>query len=105
MNVDWGIKFKIWKVSAKDEDEFMVGMEVFTCKDISCPVVFECFTSPKDESDAYSILHSLDAYDTQLVMLPRIKGLVPNRIKSAAKVLFDSLVDSISNGNREKDGC
>jgi hypothetical protein len=32
------------------------------------------------------MLYSLDVYDTQSGVLPKIKGLVPNRIKNAAKV-------------------
>ena len=75
-------------ISAKNKDEFMTGLEEFVCKDMSCPVVFECFTASRDESDAYSVLYSLDVYDTQAGMIPRIKGLVPSRIKNAAKVLL-----------------
>ena len=75
-------------MSASSKEEFVTKFEMFVSKDLSRPVVFECFTSSKDESDAYSMLYSLDVYDTQSGVLPKIKGLVPNRIKNAAKVLL-----------------
>lgn len=75
-------------LSADGANGFMERIDEFVAKDVSCPIVFECFTAPKDESDAYAILHSLDSHDVQAGMMPKIKGLVPNRIKSAAKVLL-----------------
>lgn len=75
-------------ITASSKNEFLSVVDEFLDPVIGKSVVFECFTEPKCESDAHHIIDMIDPYDTQAGMVPRIKGLVPSRIKNAAKVLL-----------------
>lgn len=74
-------------ISATTKEEFLGVMDEFLVPDMERSVVFECFTEPKDESEAHHIIGRIDPYDTQTGMVPKLKSLVPSRVKNAVKEL------------------
>ena len=79
---DLGFKY----LSARNKDEFIASVEQFVVDDMEQPIIFECFTEPKDESDAlYQIknIESCDDYHCSSINV--LKDLMPQRMKNVIK--------------------
>ena len=72
-------------LTASSKDEFLACAESFVSRDGDKPILFECFTTPNDESDALRMLSEMDPYVS-------VKTAVKSAIKS---VLPDSAVEMI----------
>lgn len=72
---DLGFKY----LTASTKEEFLSCSEEFVSGDSDKSIVFECFTKPKDESDALQMLCSIDPYIS-----------AKSRLKSAVKTVLPS---------------
>lgn len=71
-------------LSASGKEEFLANVDEFVSPEAGQSMVFECFTTPQDESEVHRLLDSLMPY------VPPKKGLattlLPPRLKKAVKV-------------------
>ena len=78
-------------LSASNKEEFLIGRDEFLAIDGDKPVLFECFTTPKDESDALETVKDIEilppATPKHRTIAGMVKSAVPQRVKNAIKEL------------------
>ncbi len=79
-------------LSAESKDEFLAHRDEFLSADGDKPVILECFTNSKDESDALDAVKAIEP-PPPVTRKPRtiagtVKAAVPQRVKNAIKVLI-----------------
>ncbi len=80
-------------LSASSKEEFLAGREEFLSAEGNKPVLFECFTTPKDESDALEAVKSIEIPPPAPIekhhrsLAGMVKSAVPQRVKNAIKEL------------------
>ena len=81
---DLGFKY----LSAEDKDEFVSAIDAFVSPQMDKSVVFECFTTAKNESDAaYLVDHIIDVTAKTWVK-QHIKSVVSGKVKNVIKELI-----------------
>ena len=79
-------------LAATDKESFLRGRDEFLSPEGDKPVLFECFTHPKDESDAIDAVRRILEPDSRrhpvISFSSRVKAAVPRRIKNAVKELI-----------------
>lgn len=83
---DLGFKYLV----ASDKEEFRNKLSDFVSSDCDRPIIFECFTETKDESDAHKILNNLETYKQPETKQPEtassvLKSIIPQRMKNVVK--------------------
>ena len=75
-------------LSAEDKDEFVSAIDAFVSPQMDKSVVFECFTTAKNESDAaYLVDHIIDVTAKTWVK-QHIKSVVSGKVKNVIKELI-----------------
>jgi 2-succinyl-5-enolpyruvyl-6-hydroxy-3-cyclohexene-1-carboxylate synthase len=61
-------------------------MDEFLSTESDCSIVFECFTSPKDESDALEMIRTIDPLVSSKTILKSVaKSVLPKGVIEVAK--------------------
>ena len=72
-------------LSAENKNDFKSALTEFLRGDMGKPIVFECFTSATDESEALRAMKSIAPYQASIGTVDSIKGIVPQRVKNVIK--------------------
>ena len=84
---DLGFKY----LSASSKEEFRQLRGEFLAADGDKSVLFECFTNPKDESNALEAIRNMDVPDSHVPasrsIADAVKAAIPRRVKNAIKEL------------------
>ena len=79
---DLGFKY----MAARNKDEFMTAVEQFVVNDREQPMIFECFTTPDDESSALNKVNNIDPYENSAHSpINVVKEFMPQRVKNVIK--------------------
>lgn len=79
---DLGFKY----ITASSKEEFNRCMDEFLSTESDCSIVFECFTSPKDESDALEMIRTIDPLVSSKTILKSVaKSVLPKGVIEVAK--------------------
>lgn len=78
-------------LSASSKEEFLACRDEYLSADGDKPVLFECFTNPKDESDALEAVKAIEppppAPPQHRSLSGMVKAAIPKRVKNAIKEL------------------
>ena len=72
-------------MSAENKNDFESALTEFLCGDMGKPIVFECFTSATDESEALRAMKNIAPYQAIIGTVDSIKDIVPQRVKNVIK--------------------
>ena len=72
-------------LSAESKNDFVAASAEFLDKDMSKPIIFECFTSAADESEALRLMKNIAPYRSCTGSVDSIKGIMPQRVKDVIK--------------------
>ena len=74
--------------SARNKEEYMSVIETFLNVEQTAPMVLECFTNSKDESEAHAQINTIDPFDGGESTKGFFKSIVPGRVKNAIRELI-----------------
>lgn len=78
---DLGFKY----LTASSKEEFLEVMSLFVMRESDQPILFECFTTPYEESEALRMVNTV--FLQEIPPSVRLKGFVPDRFKRAIREL------------------
>ena len=82
---DLGFKY----LTASTKEEFLANSDAFVSSDCNQPILFECFTAPKDESDALQMLYAIDPHvSTKAALKSIVKAVLPSSAVEVIKDMF-----------------
>ena len=72
---------------ASHKSEFITVADEFLSHKVDASMVLECFTTASDESNAYKLINTIDAFWMTNTPMGKLKSLVPEKIKNVVKEL------------------
>lgn len=74
-------------LSASCKEEYLEALPKFLAAESERPIVFECFTDAKDESNSHDMINHIDVFNSGNTAASKIKALVPKKVKIIVKEL------------------